>query len=185
VPRGIESTYEMKHTFSLAVMFLSLVLFSGFAMAQEEDDGVDPEKVDQSCQKVVSDIAKSAANNAKNNIIENASALVTDFGGMRAGCSGLRTCKKDCRKGKRAAIKECRKLKGAEKRACKKEARKAKGTCKTTCRGQLEMAECKAGRKQFWGRVGNLLKSAATTALRSKVESLSVICVPVYENSNG
>lgn len=175
----------MKHAFFFSIVFLSLTMLSGVVRAQEGDDGPDPEAVDQSCQKVVSDIAKSAANNAKNNVIENASALVTDFGGMRKGCSGLRTCKKDCRKNKRAAVKECRKLKGKEKRACKKAARKAKGTCKTTCRGQLEMAECKAGRKQFWGRVGNLLKSAATTALRSKVESLSVICVPVYENSNG
>ncbi len=151
----------------------------GSAVAQEAEDS-DPDAVDKSCGKVVGEVVKMAANEAAKDLVEQAGEIGTQYKSMRDSCSGLRTCKRDCRQSKRDAIKKCRSLKGKEKRQCKRDARRARRSCKASCRSQLEASDCRSGRQSFWKGVGGLLKGAASTALKSKAESLDETCNPLY-----
>ncbi len=114
--------------------------------------------------------------------------------GARKDCAALRSCKKDCRAGKRGAKKEargdkrdckkaCKGKKGKAKRQCKKEcrqdfrgdkkdARKGKRDCTKVCRAEWKTPECKAARGGLVKALANCAKKAGGPCAKELAEKI-------------
>jgi hypothetical protein len=109
------------------------------------------------------------------------------FKEARTQCKALRSCKSDCRAGKREAKgevrdafqecvdackgdKECKKACKKEKRDAKKEVRGDKRDCNSACRDEFKTEGCSAARKELAKALGKCAAKAGapcTQALQS------------------
>lgn len=144
--------------------------------AAEEAQSPDPAKVDSSCGALL-DKATAGMEKPK------AEVLKAKLGTMRSACAELRSCKSDCRGGKRACVSDCKSKfgRGKQRRECRRGCRAEKRSCKSDCRDEAAGSGCKEARKAFWGDVGKLVVATAVDVVKKNVSAdLDKTCSSLY-----
>ena len=171
---------------------LAVLAFTVTAQAQGKGKvKITQESVENVLQQA-DELAKSSCGKAAKEVF---TSIGTAIKKSRAACAQLRSCKKECRGGKKADRQsvragkkdckaQCKGKKGKDKRNCKKACRQTsrskmksvrgnKRGCNKSCRDKFKTPECKQARKGVFGAFFKAVKKLAKNKdCKAKVQAL-------------